>query len=66
MAVACAGKGEISLSIDLDNPVRQTVNCDGVPHRLNITASAAKVRIDTEAMPEATGMVAWRLDKADT
>ncbi|WP_413752427.1 hypothetical protein NRF20_09825 [Streptomyces sp. R-74717] len=65
LAVACAGKGEITLSIALKNTVRQTVKCDGVPLRQRLTASAAKIRIDTEGMPGATGMVAWRLDKAD-
>ncbi|MFF9507442.1 hypothetical protein ACF1BU_13435 [Streptomyces sp. NPDC014724] len=65
LAVACAGKGRITLSIALKNPVRQTVECDGVPLRRRLTASVAKVSIDTEGKPGATGMVAWRLDKAD-
>ncbi|MFE7395180.1 hypothetical protein [Streptomyces sp. NPDC057557] len=65
LAVACAGKGKVTLSIALKDPVRQTVDCDGVPLRQRITAAAAKVKIDTEGMPGATGMVAWRLDKVD-
>ncbi|MFC9246785.1 hypothetical protein ACFT7S_23165 [Streptomyces sp. NPDC057136] len=65
LAVACAGKGKISLSVVLNDRVRQTVQCDGVPLRLRITASAAKARIVTEGIPGVTGMVAWRLDKAD-
>ncbi|WPW32229.1 hypothetical protein P6B95_35835 [Streptomyces atratus] len=65
LAVACAGKGKITLSIALKNTVRRTVNCDGVPLRQFLTASAARVRIDAEGIPGATGMVAWRLDKAD-
>ncbi|MEE1807053.1 hypothetical protein [Streptomyces sp. BE133] len=65
LAVACAGKGKITLSIALKNPVHQTVNCDGVPFRQRITASAGKAGIDAEGMPGATGMVAWRLDKVD-
>lgn len=65
LAVACAGKGKITLSIALKDPVRRTMECDGVPLRQRLTASAAKVRIDAEGMPGATGMVAWRLDKAD-
>ncbi|MFB6704942.1 hypothetical protein ACFCW6_09540 [Streptomyces sp. NPDC056333] len=63
LAVACAGKGRIILSLVLQNPVRRTVACDGVPLRRRITVSAAKVKIDTEGMPGATGMVAWRIDK---
>lgn len=65
LAVACAGQGGVTLSVALDNPARRTVHCDGVPIRLRVTGSAAKVGIDTEGMPGATGMVAWRLDKAD-
>ena len=65
LAVACAGKGKIILSVALKNPVRRTVGCDGVPLRRRLTASAAKITIDTEAMPGATGMVAWRMDKVD-
>ncbi len=65
LAVACAGKGKIILSMALKNPVRRTVVCDGVPLRRRLTASAAKMKIDTEAMPGATGMVAWRMDKVD-
>ncbi|MFE2016855.1 hypothetical protein ACFW9O_02245 [Streptomyces sp. NPDC059499] len=65
LAVACAGQGVMSLSVALDNPVRRTVNCDGVPVRLPVTGAAAEVGIETEGMPGATGMVAWRLDKAD-
>ncbi|MET7366717.1 hypothetical protein ABZS61_12940 [Streptomyces sp. NPDC005566] len=55
----------MSLSTAPADPVRRTVNCDGVPLRLRVTASAAEAGIDAEAMPGATGMVAWRLDKAD-
>lgn len=65
LAVACAGQGTMSLSVALTNPARRTVDCDGVPIRLRVTGSAAKVGIDAEGMPGATGMVAWRLDKAD-
>ena len=65
LAVACAGQGTMSLSVALANPVRRTVNCDGVPVRLRVTGSAAKVGIDTEGMPGATGMVAWRIVKVD-
>ncbi|MCX5115219.1 hypothetical protein OOK13_43620 [Streptomyces sp. NBC_00378] len=65
LTVACAGKGQIVLSIAGKDPVRQKVDCDGVPLRQRLTASAAKIRIDSEAIPGSTGMVAWRLDKAD-
>lgn len=65
LAVACAGKGKIILSMALQSPVRRTVACDGVPLRRRITASAAEVKIDTEGMPGATGMVAWRIDQVD-
>ncbi|MET9583164.1 hypothetical protein ABZY10_08580 [Streptomyces sp. NPDC006539] len=65
LAVACAEKGKIILSMALKNPVRRAVACDGVPLRRRITASAAKMRIDTEAVPGATGMVAWRMGKVD-
>ncbi|MFI9630494.1 hypothetical protein [Streptomyces sp. NPDC052042] len=65
LAVVCAGQGKITLSVSLKDPVRQTVDCDGVSHYQRITASAAKVAIVAEGMSGATGMVGWRLDKAD-
>lgn len=67
LAVVCAGSGKITLSLALKSPVRRTVDCDGVPYRQDLTAPAAgKVRIDTAALPGATGMVAWRVDKAES
>ncbi|MFE9969126.1 hypothetical protein, partial [Streptomyces sp. NPDC005525] len=65
LSVVCAGKGRISLSIAVKNPVRQTLDCDGVTVRRHLTASAAAIKIDGDGMPGATGMVGWRLDKAD-
>ncbi|MDX3765214.1 hypothetical protein OG963_20320 [Streptomyces sp. NBC_01707] len=65
LSVVCAGKGKIILSIAVKNPVRQTLVCDGVTFRQDLTASAAPIKIDGDGMPGATGMVGWRLDKAD-
>ncbi|MFI6893851.1 hypothetical protein ACIBM4_07050 [Streptomyces sp. NPDC050256] len=65
LAVVCAGSGKITLSIALKSPVRRTVACDGVPFRQDLAASSGKVRIDTAALPGATGMVAWRVDRAE-
>ncbi|WP_371603603.1 hypothetical protein OG345_24320 [Streptomyces sp. NBC_01220] len=65
LAVVCAGSGKITLSIALKNPVRRTVACDGVPYRQDLAAPSGKVRIDTAALPGATGMVAWRVDQAE-
>ncbi|MGC5003625.1 hypothetical protein [Streptomyces sp. DT203] len=65
LSVACAGKGKIVLSIALKARVRRTTDCDGVPLQLRITASTARVAIDTERMPGATGMVAWRMDRVE-
>ncbi|WP_328628986.1 hypothetical protein OHA88_39015 [Streptomyces sp. NBC_00353] len=65
LSVACAGKGKIVLSIALKARVRRTMDCDGVPLQLRITASTARVTIDTERMPGATGMVAWRMDRVE-
>lgn len=65
LSVVCAGKGKISLSIAAKDPVRQTLDCDGVTVRRHLTASAAAIKIDGDGMPGATGMVGWRLDKAD-
>ncbi|MDP5312527.1 hypothetical protein P8A21_15875 [Streptomyces poriferorum] len=39
--------------------------CDGVPYRQDLAAPSGKVRIDTAALPGATGMVAWRVDQAE-
>ncbi|MFF1969484.1 hypothetical protein ACFVW5_38800 [Streptomyces sp. NPDC058232] len=65
LSVVCVGKGRISLSIAVKNPVRQTLDCDGVTVRRHLAASAAAIKIDGDGMPGATGMVGWRLDKAD-
>ncbi|MDX2729881.1 hypothetical protein [Streptomyces sp. PA03-2a] len=65
LSVVCAGKGKSILSMALQKPVHRTMACDGVPLRRRITVPAAKVKIDTEGMPGATGMVAWRIDKVD-
>ncbi|MEU1466871.1 hypothetical protein ABZ434_01385 [Streptomyces sp. NPDC005761] len=66
LAVVCAGSGKITLSTAIRSPARRTVACDGVPVRQSLTAPAnGKVRIDTAALPGATGMVAWRLDRAE-
>ncbi|MFI5634971.1 hypothetical protein ACIA8E_37625 [Streptomyces sp. NPDC051664] len=65
LSVVCAGKGKISLSIAVKKPVRQTIDCDGVTFRQRLTASAAPIKIDGDGMPGATGMVGWRVDKAD-
>ncbi|MFE4956869.1 hypothetical protein ACFRCW_22885 [Streptomyces sp. NPDC056653] len=65
LSVVCAGKGKISLSIAVKNPVRRTLDCDGVTFRWRLMASAAPIKIDGDGMPGATGMVGWRLDKAD-
>lgn len=66
LAVACVGQGRVSLTLAPEATGRRTVDCDGVPYRLDITASSARIRIGTDAMPGASGMVAWRLDRADT
>ncbi|WP_326661195.1 hypothetical protein [Streptomyces sp. NBC_00385] len=65
VAVVCAGSGRITLSIALKSPVRRTVSCDGVPFSQELAASSGKVRIDTAALPGATGMVGWRVDRAE-
>ncbi|WP_327710656.1 hypothetical protein OG912_20680 [Streptomyces sp. NBC_00464] len=64
LAVVCTGSGKITLSIASKTTVRRTVDCDGVPFRHPFTAPAGKLRIDAGALPGATGMVAWRVDRA--
>ncbi|MEE4493298.1 hypothetical protein [Streptomyces sp. BE230] len=64
LAVVCTGSGRITLSIASKTPVRRTLDCDGVPFRQPLTAPDGKLRIDAAALPGATGMVAWRVDRA--
>ncbi|WP_326736706.1 hypothetical protein [Streptomyces sp. NBC_01022] len=63
LAVVCTGSGKITLSIASKTPVRRTVDCDGAPFRQRLTDPADKLRIDAAALPGATGMVAWRVDR---
>ncbi|WP_406093734.1 hypothetical protein [Streptomyces sp. NBC_01013] len=65
LSVACEGRGSISLSVAAGSPVRRTVACDGVALRKRFTASASTLRIDGDGLAGATGMVGWRLDRAD-
>lgn len=65
LSVVCAGKGKVSLSVVVKNPVHQTLECDGVTFRKRFTASSTTIRIDGDGMPGATGMVGWRLDEAE-
>ncbi|MEU5957462.1 hypothetical protein [Streptomyces sp. NPDC047525] len=65
LSVACAGKGEITLSVGPKKPVSQTVDCDGVPVLHRVTDPPGRLRIDTESRSGAAGMVAWRLAEAE-
>ncbi|MFC8131923.1 hypothetical protein [Streptomyces sp. NPDC057302] len=65
LSVACAGKGKITLSVGPKKAVSQTMTCDGVPVLHRITSAPSTLSINTDSKPGATGMVAWRLAKAD-
>ncbi|MFJ2704459.1 hypothetical protein ACIO3R_14820 [Streptomyces sp. NPDC087428] len=65
LSVVCVGKGQISLSVALKNPLRRTLTCDGVTLRQRLTASGDTIKIDGDQMKGATGMVGWRLDKVN-
>ncbi|MFF1629616.1 MULTISPECIES: hypothetical protein [unclassified Streptomyces] len=64
LSVVCSGKGKVRLSVSLKSPLVQTMDCDGVPVRQRISDSPSTLRIDTSAISGASGMVAWRIDRA--
>ncbi|MFE6403358.1 DUF3558 domain-containing protein [Streptomyces alboflavus] len=63
VAVACAGKGKISLSIRAEKHTRETVDCDGVPVTQRTVGSRSNLEIDTSGLPGVRGMVGWRVSK---
>ncbi|MEU1115487.1 MULTISPECIES: hypothetical protein [unclassified Streptomyces] len=65
LAVACAGTGKISLSVRGGEPARRTVDCDGVPATQRTVGSPGPLEIDAERLSGATGMVGWRISKAE-
>ncbi|MFD5699540.1 hypothetical protein [Streptomyces lasiicapitis] len=65
VAVACAGKGKISLSIRAEKPTRETVDCDGVPVMQRTVGSRSNLEIDTSGLSGATGMVGWRVSRVE-
>jgi hypothetical protein len=63
LAVACAGTGNVHLTVTAKPPARQTVECDSVPVRHRITNAPAQIEIDVEATAGSTGFVGWRIDE---
>ncbi|MER5743934.1 hypothetical protein ABT097_11725 [Streptomyces sp. NPDC002225] len=63
LQVACAGTGQIVLSVTGEDRARRRIDCDGAPVHQRITAPATTVVIKAEAASGATGMVGWRLDR---
>ena len=65
LAVACAGSGEVSLSVSLKPPIRRDVPCDGVPVHQRILHAPGEIRIDTENSSGAVGMIAYRVKRIE-
>ncbi|MFB6815618.1 hypothetical protein ACFCV8_13860 [Streptomyces sp. NPDC056347] len=62
--VACAGTGQVVLSVTGVDRARRRIDCDGAPVHQRFTAPTTTAVIRAEAVPGVTGMVGWRLDKA--
>ncbi|MFD7066671.1 hypothetical protein ACFV97_05450 [Streptomyces sp. NPDC059913] len=63
LQVACAGTGQIVLSVTGEDRARRRIDCDGAPVHQRFTAPATTVVIKAEEVSGATGMVGWRLDR---
>ncbi|MEV6534014.1 hypothetical protein AB0M86_31170 [Streptomyces sp. NPDC051639] len=62
LTVVCAGKGTAEITFTpRKTAARRTVSCDRSVVSERFTAGK-QVRIDTQGKPEASGMIAWRLN----
>ncbi|MFD6026653.1 hypothetical protein [Streptomyces griseoluteus] len=62
LTVVCAGKGAAEITFTpRKTAASKTVSCDRSVVSERFTASR-QVRIDTQAKPDASGMIAWRLN----